>query len=74
MLLRTFLEIHQVENAVLLSTSKYLLILDAQPKKECWEELKGLQALGEQLLFQKINEMVQIEHIKGRWIKQERML
>lgn len=59
MLLGTFLEIHQVENAVLLSTSKYLLILDAQPKKECWE-LKGLQALGEQFAFSK-NEMVQID-------------
>ena len=52
MLLGTFLEIQQVENAVLLSTSKYLLILDAQPKKECWE-LKGLQALGVQFAFSK---------------------
>ena len=69
MLLGTFLEIHQVENAVLFSTSKYLLILDAQPKKECWE-LKGLQALGEQFAFSKNKWDGTDRHIKGKWIRQ----
>lgn len=31
---------------------------------------RAFRLLGNSLLFQKINEMVQIEHIKGRWIKQ----
>lgn len=62
---RTFLEIHQVENAVLLSTLGTLTDTDAQPKKGMLGQ--GLRLLGNSFVFSKINEMVQIEHIKGRW-------